>query len=218
MAADAAPSPLFRDLAAALPAWRPRLILDVGANIGQTCIPLARRFPEARIHAFEPVPASFEALAAATAPFPSITAHRLALGAAAGSAWMTARRTSTANRILPRETGEGVSVPVEAGAAFCAREGIEAISFLKIDTEGHDLDVLKGFGALLARCDLVQVEAGMNPHNRLHVPFRALEDHLRDAGFRLFRFYDQALEHRDGGKPLLLRANPVFIHPTLAGA
>lgn len=209
---------LFREIAEALPSWRPRAIFDVGANVGQSCTAYAAAFPDAAIHAFEPVPMAFGLLRDAAAPFPGIVTHNLALGSAPGTAVMTARRASSGNRILaaPPAAGEVVEVPVETGAAVAARLGVDAISFLKIDTEGHDLEVLKGFGPLLARTDFVQVEAGMNPENTLHVPFRTLEDLLRAAGFLLFRILDQSPEPGAAPRPLLYRCNPLFIHRSLA--
>ena len=60
----AQPTPMFRDIAKSLPGWQPRVIFDVGANIGQTSARLAALFPDASIHAFEPVAASFAQLSA----------------------------------------------------------------------------------------------------------------------------------------------------------
>jgi hypothetical protein len=39
-------------------------VFDVGANVGQTSLPLRRRFPDARILAFEPHPRTYERLVA----------------------------------------------------------------------------------------------------------------------------------------------------------
>jgi hypothetical protein len=46
--------------------------------------------------------------------------------------------------------------------SYCAFEGIQKIDFLKIDAEGHDLEVLKGASTMLAegRITYVQFEFG----------------------------------------------------------
>ena len=74
-------------------------VLDVGANIGLFALQAARR--GARVHAFEPMPATFAALAAnaSSCGDGEIRAHNLALGARAGAAtfayfrWMSALST-----------------------------------------------------------------------------------------------------------------------------
>jgi FkbM family methyltransferase len=210
--------PQLRDIGIAVPGWRPACIFDVGANRGQSAVAYAEVCPDAVIHAFEPVPRSFELLRAATAPFPNVSLHQVALSSAPGMVTMSAAGAATSNRILPGARPDaGPSVEVEAlpGHVLMERLGCDGISFLKIDTEGHDFDVLVGFAPVLARIDFVEVEAAMNPYNRTHVPFRILEDFLRHAGFLLFRLYEQALEFKKGGRPVLRRANPVFINRRL---
>lgn len=216
-AADSALTPVFRHIAGVLPAWRPSVIFDVGANVGQSCTAYATMFPDATIHAFEPVARSFAALQQHIAPFPNITAHPLALSCRAGKVLMSSVGTATGNRILDPGVDHRQARPVRIapGAAVAARLGVEAISFLKIDTEGHDLDVVLGFAPMLGAVDFVQVEAAMNPYNRTHVPFRILEDTLRHFGFLLFNIYEARLETRLGGRPVLRRTNPVFIHSRL---
>lgn len=208
----------FADIGPRMPNWRPDVILDVGANIGQSAVAYARAFPAATVHSFEPVPEAFRQLTEAARAHPNVTPHHLALGRAAGTLRMRAVGTATGNRVLPAAASPGanvVEVPADTGAGVVGRLGLDRISFLKIDTEGHDLDVLIGFATVLDRVDFVQVEAAMNPHNRSHVPFRALDEFLRYCGFLLFRFYDQALEFKGGGRPVLRRANPVYINASL---
>ncbi|MDH2326375.1 FkbM family methyltransferase [Cereibacter sp. SYSU M97828] len=205
------------DITTRLPDWRPQVIFDVGANVGQTASSFAAAFPDAAIHAFEPVPAAFRKLAAVAEANPGVTAHNLALGKTRGTATMVAKGASTANHLATEAdpTEHLVEVQMTTGADMAAELGIDRISLLKIDTEGHDFDVLIGFSPILSRTDFVQIEASMNPYNRTHVPFRLLEDFLRHEGFLLFRFYEQTFEFKKQGRPVLRRTNPVFIHGSL---
>lgn len=52
------------------------------------------------------------------------------------------------------------------GDEFCQENGIDHIDFLKIDTEGHDLNVLRGFGGMLTSgaISVIQFE-----YNRLNL-------------------------------------------------
>ena len=55
----------------------------------------------------------------------------------------------------------------------------------------------------------IQVEAGMNPANKLHVPLQAFVDFLSPFGYVLFGIYEQHLEWT--GENRLAFSNPVFI-------
>ena len=63
---------VIRDISARVQGYDFRTILDVGANIGQSCLPLAEALPRARIYAFEPAARSFVTLQANIAEHPGI--------------------------------------------------------------------------------------------------------------------------------------------------
>lgn len=199
-----------------VPNWQASVVFDVGANIGQSARSFARLWPTAKIHSFEPVPATFARLAETTRDMSNVTAHNLGLGRASGMAEMTDLAQSVQNRIVAPDEGLPTqTVQIQSGAAFCKAHGIKRISYLKIDTEGHDLEVLKGFGGMFKRIDFVQVEAGMNPHNKTHVPYGLLSGFLMKRGFLLFHIFDQVMEFKQCGRPVLRRCNPVFINARL---
>jgi FkbM family methyltransferase len=201
-----------------LPDWSPAIIFDVGANVGQSAEGYAQRFPGAVIHCFEPSPASHAALVTAMAPYAGVTAHRLALGRTEARLSLTQTGRPTMYHLLPAgsETEEqSVEVDVRPGIDVMRDLKIERVDFLKIDTEGHDLEVLWGFLPALDRVDFVQVEAGMNPYNTTHVPFARLDDLLKGAGFALFHIFEQRMEWKRGGRPVLRRSNPVYINGRL---
>jgi FkbM family methyltransferase len=209
---------LAQDLQRLLPTVEVTMIFDVGANVGQTVKDMAGAYPHATIHAFEPVGSSFDALEKLVAEgFPQMTPHRLAMSSASRIVEMTSNIKDTGNHFLrPNEAAPRTeTVNAVTGESFCLTHGIDAISILKIDTEGHDLDCLLGFYGLLndARIDVIQVEAGMNPENRRHVPLHHFQMLLEPLGYRLFRLYEQFAEFKS---PKLRRVNPVFISPRLA--
>lgn len=214
---DLADLVFFEHVRARLPGYEFRTIFDVGANIGQACIPFSKAADKARIYAFEPVKLTFEALLLEIREYPSITPVNVALGEVIGSVSMQAKGTSTSNRILEGTplARKGVPVPISTGSAFMSESGVDAISFLKIDTEGHDLAVLKGFGDKLRQVDFIQVEASMNPTNERHVGLQTFLNYLGDREFYLFHIYEQVFEFHDGGRPWLRRANPVFIRSSV---
>ena len=60
----------------------------------------------------------------------------------------------------PHEGATQQVVPRRSGDALLAEEGIAHVDLLKIDTEGHEMEVLAGFGEALAsrRIEVVQFE------------------------------------------------------------
>jgi FkbM family methyltransferase len=212
------PDPVFSDIVKRVPGFRFDVMFDVGANVGQTATRYAAFAPDAKIHAFEPIAQTFKKLSEAVADLPNVTANNFALGRETATMRASASDTSVRNRILPgsARARKAEDVRVVRGSEYCRDREISSISFLKIDTEGHDLAVLEGFGEALDTADFVQVEASFNPGNAIHVSFRVLEDYLREHDFLLFRIYEQVMEFRDGGRPYARRGNPVFVHRRVA--
>lgn len=180
------------------------VVLDVGANIGQTVKRLKTEgYAPAAIHCFEPCRASYGTL---VGNHPDVNAHRVALGDKPGEAKLTNEARPSCNRISPH----GVElVTVVTGDGWCADNGIDRVRLLKVDAEGYDLKVLVGFGAMLRdkRATLVRVEAGMNPGNRTHVSLRAFLDHLEPLGYWLERIDEMVAESRGG---VMRRADLTF--------
>ncbi len=87
---------------------------------------------------------------------------------------------------------------------------------MKVDTEGFDLEVLRGAKSLIesGAIDLIQVEAGMNPENEDHIYFEHFTAYLQDYGYRIFGIYEQGPE-RLTHPAKLRRANIVFASPSL---
>lgn len=205
---------IFSRIRRRLPEWTPRVIFDVGANVGQSTALYATLFPQAKIFAFEPVPASFIRLLRSTQDLPQVRAQNYALGADTRLAVMKSSRHSVDYAIRPAsDVADEADIEVEMrrGLDVMADLSVDRIDFLKVDTEGHDLEVLAGFGPALARVDFLQVEAGMNAYNKTHCSFQQVVDFLTLHDFLLFFIADQKLEFKSGGRPVLRRANPVFI-------
>lgn len=207
----------FRDLAEILPKAKITTVFDIGANVGDTVEEALREFPEAKIYAFEPVKATFEHL---SNRFPSgsrVLCHHFALGASSGSALITARGTATGNRIVDKVGDTPVeTVTIRDGDSVLQELGIDRVSFMKVDTEGYDLETLRGFEKSLAeqRIDIFQVEVGMGPQNNKHVPLQVIHDFATRHGYWLFKLYNQTLEKN--GKPIARRADAVFLSDRVA--
>lgn len=188
-------------------------VLDVGANVGETTRMFRRVWPQARVHAIEPVQSTFERLQQEFAGDPQVSCYRLALGEKAGAARILSIPLKKMNHIVsPDNPVEGPveDVQVETGARFCETHGITSIDFLKIDAEGFDLQVCRGFEPLLReeRIASLQVETTLQMQHRLLLPLSEFLNYLHPLGYRVFRAHAQVVA-RD--QPIAKRCNVVFV-------
>ena len=188
-----------------------RMMFDVGANVGQTARQFCDAFPGAVVHCFEPVEATFSALEANVVHEPRVQCHQLALGNAVGEAAMfvTANNTMSSLR-APSQFLRRECVQVSTVDAFCVAHEVPRIDVLKIDAEGHDLEVLQGAADMLhtARVAFVITEVGFIRGDCRHVLFDDVRDLLHSAGFHVAGFYGQQPEW--SGEPRLRFANALF--------
>lgn len=119
--------------------------LDVGANVGAYTLLLGRWVrPGGRVFAFEPAGEAFAGLSRhveLNGLGDGVTCVRAAAAATTGTALLAVDGLSGANRLASDAGGERVETVTLDD--FCAREGIHP-SFIKIDVEGAELDVLRG--------------------------------------------------------------------------
>src|SRR5262249_16852532 len=216
---------LRMDVARLLPRLRVDIIFDVGANVGQSTMAYLRQFPSAKIYCFEPVAETFCSLQENVGSHETVCTFRLAFGASQGKGTMVLDGSSDRFYLLPATNRELVrdvrleQVEIQTLDAFCLRHGVDRINYLKIDTEGADLQVLKGAKRMLAQhsIDIVQVEAGMNRGNKSHVPFVAFVDFFDPNDYFLFGIYEQMHEW-PRKEPPLRRTNPVFVSKSVIQA
>ncbi len=145
-------------------------IIDVGANIGGWAVAAAEIFPEATVYSFEPASDTFHQLEAAAAGH-RIVPVRAALSDSPGTRtlhsvpgmdWMSSLEELDLSR-MNLEASQHEEVPCMTLDEFCAERGIGSIDILKIDTEGHELAVLRGATGLLDRHAIgyIQFEMGI---------------------------------------------------------
>jgi FkbM family methyltransferase len=187
------------------------VIFDVGANIGQTSVAAKSNYPAARIFAFEPTPDAFALLQKNVANLSGVQTYNFALGSEPGSAKLFLHQDSRINSLI-RDTQfdqrfgasdvQEIICEVTTLDLFCAKEGIERINLLKIDTEGFELSVLKGAIGLLSggKIDMVYLE-----FNEILAPEKAgggglvpVMELMRPHGFRFIASYSDYVVFEGG--------------------
>jgi len=208
------------DLKQFFPTQEKIIILDVGANIGQSARPLANVFRSAEIHCFEPSKENYKVLTQEIRGDKNIYAYQFAVGDTSENKLLLLESHPTAHRIIENNQDSGVTELVQTITLddFCKSHNIDRVNILKIDTEGYDLKVLQGITALLSKgsVDVIHCEAGMSRTNETHVPFGDIHEFLIHYGYFLFGLYEQMWEFKLG-KPYLRRTNVTFISPGLSG-
>jgi FkbM family methyltransferase len=159
-------------------AAEPLHIVDGGANLGEMTAQLLRAYPAAQVTAFEPAPATYARLARRFAGEPRVRTLPLALGATPGEMDFHVNRHCGTNSLFPRFLGgrryfsaedaplETIRVPVTTLDRQAAERAIDHIDLLKLDTQGAELQILRGAQTLLQRqaIDLIYSEFFVIPH------------------------------------------------------
>jgi len=174
------------------------VIFDVGANVGQSIEIFRKRFARPSIHSFEPGRATFEQLQRNTAGLADLQLNNVALGAASGSATLIENERTDMSSILepgPDSWGEierRYTVDVTTVDDYCAQRGLERIDILKIDTQGFDLEVLRGAERMMksGAIGLVFMEIIFSEMYKGLPRFDETFAFLADRRFRLVAFYD----------------------------
>lgn len=137
------------------------VLLDVGANNGAYTRFLKRVAPRACVYAFEPHPVTFAKLHERSPPGPGLVLINMAVSDVPGTLKLYdfaeadgSTQASLDERAVSLFSADVISHDVECTTIdiFMAKHAITSIQFLKIDTEGFDINVLRGAcGALAAR-------------------------------------------------------------------
>lgn len=200
-------------------------ILDVGANIGQTARHLRENFATANIYSLEPIKATFDTMVRNTKDI-NVRCFNLALGAQNETIEVTTQINNDnsvmnslleSNNIHASEPTKTEKVKVLTLAQFCSENKIDKIDFLKIDTEGFDLEVLKGGKEMLENQSIsfVMAEVSMNPTNTFHVDFVEVKSYMENLGYYIFGIYEQVHEWKTK-TPILRRSNVLFVSRKMA--
>ena len=203
---------LCHDMRTILPS--PKVMFDVGANVGQTVKTWHKEFPDAEIHSFEPVKRLYDEL------YSNYSSVASCNHAGAGSRCETLRinygkhdvshsfvHTNDETQSQDKENGEDVDVITLD--QYCSDNNINRIDVLKIDVEGFENEVIDGAKELISsnKVDLISVELGVDPQG-YYIFYPDFAKKLGTLGFYTVGFYDQTCSWNGDAK--LLFCNVLF--------
>jgi len=192
------------------------VIFDVGANVGQSVGIFRKYFPRPVIHSFEPGGAAFEQLTRATAGVPDLRLNNFGLASQAGSrTFIENARTDMSSLLEPGadcwgEITRTYTIDVSTVDDYCAKNGIELIDILKIDTQGSEFDVIKGADAMMRKgaIHLIYLEIIFSEMYKGLPRLDEVYGFLADRGYTLVAFYDFWYQRERAGW-----TDALFIHP-----
>jgi FkbM family methyltransferase len=182
-----------------------RTVFDVGANIGEWTAMALKINSRLHVHCFEPSVATFQYLQARVAGAGAIC-NNVGLGSAPGATtlWIFAAGAGI-NSLYKRhglEDGWGLveqrekeTVQLNTLDAYCRHTGVQMIDFMKMDVEGHELEVLRGAVGMLAQGKIKRIQfeyGGCNIDARL-----LLEDmfaFLVPYGYTFYKVFPRKLQ------------------------
>jgi FkbM family methyltransferase len=158
------------------------LFLDVGAGVGYYSLLIKKRWPDAVVVAFEPLPRHADALVANCALnglcAEDVALVRAAVGPCSGRAAFVDRGYSSA---LDAASGSDTASIVEMRSLGDVVEQAGPVHLLKMDIQGAELDVLTAAGDVLARHGVRHLVIGTHGDS-IHRGVRKL---LSEAGYAI---------------------------------
>lgn len=194
----------FSDVKQFVPTSARPLILDVGANTGQSVANFKEIFPASTIHSFEPSRETFQKLSQNIAGQETVFPWNFALGASTCQQVFFENTHSDMSSFLePDKTSWGEiakesTIEVVTLDRFLEAQQIAFVDILKSDTQGYELEVFKGAEEAMRmnRIGLVYFEFIFSEMYKKLPPFDEVYRYLKDRNFLLVSICDLHYRNR----------------------
>lgn len=176
--------------------------MDVGAHWGETTEEFLKIFKKPTIHSFEPAEGNFKILQSKQFP-DHVHRHNFALGSTAAQREFTIYGDSTDLNSFCPLSEEGVfgskssstaMVDVQTTDAFLAENAIPHVDLLKIDTQGFEMEVLRGAEETLKahKIQNLLLEVNFMELCKGQPSFGEILEFLNTWGYQFVDFYGKA--------------------------
>jgi FkbM family methyltransferase len=175
-------------------------VLDVGANIGQFYFELKVAGFDGHVISFEPLPDAHQQLMSISSKEPNWRIYdRIALGSTEEFTKINVANNSASSSIRPQTelmkqnapyANKVSQVDITVTTLDKVMNSIPLSNCaLKIDTQGYELEVLKGSSKLLERVKLVSLELSLVELYEGQAKYYHIDEYLRSHGFKLIDLY-----------------------------
>ena len=178
-------------------------VFDVGANHGQWSQEFRTHTTDPTLHVFEISPINYDLLVKSLNPDSKTKIVNLGMSNSKGSIDFYHNKSNSSNSKfindgnLPQDNIVHMKLEVTSIDEYCGLNKVNHISYLKIDTEGMDYDVLLGASKMLAdnRIDVIQFEYGrssVDTGNLLKDHYKLLNLH----GYKVGKIYPKYVDFK----------------------
>ena len=174
------------------PGLKPKIILDIGSNIGASIIYFNREFPDAKIFGFEPHPDTFRILEQNVAGLSGVTVFNYGLGAIDQRLAVQADQVNFGafnTRGHYKDRGHpavAVECEIRRLDEVLRELGIAQVDLIKIDCEGAEVDIFSRLpDEILNRCQWIVGE--FHDHTGFEVLARLAPHFHLDLKKKMFR-------------------------------
>ncbi len=172
---------------------KPLLFLDIGANKGRYTNYLLQKFPKLECHLFEPSYNNYEFFLKKKFTQKNIIINNFGLSDCASRTKLFSDKSGSGLASLTKRRLNHFNIEMNFEEEILLKrldlyweDNNKIIDYVKIDVEGHELDVLKGFGDLVFSTKLIQFEfGGCNIDTRTY--FQDFWYFFKEKNFKLYR-------------------------------
>jgi FkbM family methyltransferase len=176
------------------------IVFDVGANTGVMSLQFAKLVPAGRVYSFEPTFYAFSKLERSMELNPELAKRIVAVRSFVSSSSSQKPRIKAYASWKVGGMTEGVRHRIHGGVEksaegaaevslddFCEQNKIDRLDFIKIDTDGYELDVLQGGRKVIGKFrPLIIFELGVYVMNERGIDFSDYLEFFDFLGYSLF--------------------------------
>ncbi|MEZ5001654.1 MAG: FkbM family methyltransferase [Chitinophagales bacterium] len=181
------------------------VIFDVGANAGYLTLFFADMVTNGHVHAFEPTHYAIQKLVKNASLNPElkkrITVNQCFVSdqdnqkdLVAYSSWPLTGNESThsIHKGVAKSTEDVTSITLDS---YCDKHSIDRLDLIKIDTDGHEFDVLTGAQNVIKRFQpQIVFEVGGYILDEQNTPFEGFIDFFNDLGYKIYTIKGKVIE------------------------
>lgn len=196
-----------------------RHVLDIGANEGQFASKARKKFPNAFIHSFEPLPHVYQKLKKEFHKDANFKSYNIALGSEKGISTIVLNHHSASSSMLQMseefsqhfnfvKADREIEINVERLDDVFDNSKLQTPYLVKIDVQGFEREVIAGGREVLSNADVIIIEVSFHKLYNNQVLFDEIYDNMNNLGFKYSGNLDQLSSPINGE---ILQADALFV-------